>query len=83
MIEPAYRCEIYRDRAGEWRWRWWAGNNRIVAESGEGYSSRNAAWQAADRARRAEVRFPARRLLRVARTPQPLFAISPRPGRGR
>jgi len=83
MIEPSYRCQIYRDRAGEWRWRWRAGNNRVVADSGEGYSSRDAAWRAADSARRAVVRLPTRRLVRVARAPRPLLGVSPRSGGAR
>lgn len=29
--------EMYRDVNGQWRWRLQAGNNRIVATSGEGY----------------------------------------------
>lgn len=28
---------VYKDRAGYWRWRLVAANNRIVADSGEGY----------------------------------------------
>ncbi len=28
---------IYRDKAGEWRWRLFSANNRIVADSGEAY----------------------------------------------
>lgn len=28
---------IYKDSANYWRWRLVAGNNRIVANSGEGY----------------------------------------------
>lgn len=31
---------VYRDRSGEWRWRALAGNNKIVATSGEGYNNR-------------------------------------------
>lgn len=31
------RAEFYRDGSGEWRWRVLAGNNRVVADSGEGY----------------------------------------------
>jgi uncharacterized protein YegP (UPF0339 family) len=27
----------YKDRAGHWRWQLTAGNNRILADSGEGY----------------------------------------------
>ncbi|HEX5708969.1 MAG TPA: DUF1508 domain-containing protein [Pyrinomonadaceae bacterium] len=32
--------EVYEDSAGEWRWRLRAGNNRIIADSGEGYRDR-------------------------------------------
>lgn len=32
--------EVYKDSAGEWRWRAKAGNHRIVSESGEGYKNR-------------------------------------------
>jgi uncharacterized protein YegP (UPF0339 family) len=28
---------IYKDTAGQWRWRLVAGNNRIIANSGESY----------------------------------------------
>lgn len=28
---------LYKDAAGQWRWRLVAGNNQIVATSGEGY----------------------------------------------
>lgn len=31
------RCVFYPDAAGQWRWRVQAGNNEIVATSGEGY----------------------------------------------
>ena len=29
----------YRDRRGQWRWRFVAANGRIIADSGEGYNS--------------------------------------------
>lgn len=29
--------QVYRDAAGEWRWRLAAGNREIIATSGEGY----------------------------------------------
>jgi uncharacterized protein YegP (UPF0339 family) len=38
--------EVYKDRADEWRWRMVASNGRIVADSGEGYSSRSGARRA-------------------------------------
>lgn len=42
--------ETYQDAAGEWRWRAKAKNGKIIADSGEGYSS-------ASNARRAIARF--------------------------
>lgn len=33
--------EIYQDAAGEWRWRLQAANNRIIANSGDGYKNKN------------------------------------------
>lgn len=46
-----FKFEIYRDRAGEWRWRLKAGNGRIVGDSGEGYASESNARRAATTAR--------------------------------
>lgn len=37
------RWEIYRDAANKHRWRLVAANNRIVASSGEAFSSKTAA----------------------------------------
>jgi uncharacterized protein YegP (UPF0339 family) len=34
--------EVYVDTANQWRWRVRAANGRIIADSGEGYSSRQA-----------------------------------------
>ena len=36
----------YEDKAGEFRWRLVAANNRIVAESGEGYVDRHGVLRA-------------------------------------
>lgn len=37
--DPAARrtFQVYRDAAGEWRWRLLAGNSQLIAASGEGY----------------------------------------------
>ncbi|WP_049947730.1 HVO_2922 family protein [Candidatus Halobonum tyrrellensis] len=35
--------ELYRDRAEEWRWRLVAANGNIIADSGEGYRSKQGA----------------------------------------
>ena len=44
--------EVYRDTAGEWRWRLWASNGNVIADSGEGYTRRWSAKRAARRALR-------------------------------
>lgn len=31
------KFEVFQDKAGEWRWSLKADNNKIVADSGEGY----------------------------------------------
>ena len=31
---------IYKDKAGEWRWKLAAGNNETIADSAEGYKRR-------------------------------------------
>ncbi|ADJ15201.1 HVO_2922 family protein [Halalkalicoccus jeotgali] len=42
--EPSQgRFEVYRDRAGEWRWRLVHRNGNIIADGGEGYSSKRNA----------------------------------------
>jgi uncharacterized protein YegP (UPF0339 family) len=41
--------EIYEDNRGEYRWRLRAGNNEIVATSGEGYTERSEAQNAVER----------------------------------
>ncbi|HEX7316011.1 MAG TPA: DUF1508 domain-containing protein [Pyrinomonadaceae bacterium] len=33
--------QTYKDAAGEWRWRLLAGNDRIIAASGEGYRDKH------------------------------------------
>jgi uncharacterized protein YegP (UPF0339 family) len=42
LLKEAGHAEfhLYKDAAGEWRWRLLAGNKRIVADSGEGYKNR-------------------------------------------
>lgn len=43
---------VYKDRKSEWRWRLKAKNGRIVADSGEGYTTR---WRAVKAAYRVQV----------------------------
>ena len=37
--------EMYEDRAGKWRWRLVHDNGNIIADSGEGYASRQKCTQ--------------------------------------
>jgi uncharacterized protein YegP (UPF0339 family) len=36
------KFEVYKDKSGQYRWRLVASNGRTIAESGEGYSSKEA-----------------------------------------
>lgn len=40
--------EVYQDRAEEWRWRLVARNGNIVADSAEGYTSKQGAKRGID-----------------------------------
>lgn len=40
MSERKPHFLVYPDKAGEWRWRFVAANDRTIAESGESYASR-------------------------------------------
>ena len=44
--------EVFRDRAGEYRWRLQAGNNKIVADSSEGYTAKESCYAAIEVVRR-------------------------------
>ncbi len=37
-----YTFEVYKDKAGQFRWRLVAPNKKSIAESGEGYTSKQA-----------------------------------------
>ena len=49
-IDPA-AFEVYRDSAGEYRWRLVHENGNVLADSGEGYASRQKAQQGLDSVR--------------------------------
>jgi uncharacterized protein YegP (UPF0339 family) len=42
------RFEAYEDENGNWRWRLWGGDEKIVATSGEAYRSQADALRAAE-----------------------------------
>lgn len=44
-----WNFHTYKDSADEWRWQLISSNGRIVADSGEGYSSLQAVRDAAQR----------------------------------
>ena len=39
------RFELYEDRADEWRWRLVHDNGNVIADSGEGYATKQKARQ--------------------------------------
>lgn len=43
------KFKLYKDNAGEWRWRLVGKNGRIIADGAEGYATRNNAKQALKR----------------------------------
>ncbi|MFC1719283.1 YegP family protein [Candidatus Poribacteria bacterium] len=43
------KFQVYKDRAGEYRWRLRANNNKIIADSGEGYVDKSECKRAVDR----------------------------------
>lgn len=49
------KFQIYQDKAGEWRWRLLASNGNIVADSGEGYTTKVACLDTIDRIKTASV----------------------------
>ena len=36
----AAEFELYKDKSGEYRWRLQAANNEVIADSGEGYTTK-------------------------------------------
>ena len=49
----AGKFEVYADAGGKFRWRLRAGNNEIVASSGESFSSKQAAINGCEATQRA------------------------------
>jgi uncharacterized protein len=41
--------DVYQDISGEWRWRLWAKNGKVVADSGESYKRKAAAVRACEK----------------------------------
>jgi len=44
--------EVYEDSAGQWRWRLEHDNGNIIADSGEGYASRQKAEEGIESVKR-------------------------------
>jgi uncharacterized protein len=49
------KFHIYKDSTGEWRWRLKAANGKIVADSGEGYPSKQSCRNGIDLVKAAMV----------------------------
>jgi len=45
--------EVFRDSADEWRWRLVAANGNIIADSGEGYRSKQGATRGIESVKRS------------------------------
>lgn len=58
--------ELYRDAAGEYRWRLRASNGRVIADSGEGYTHEGEAIAAIKRVRTHAAAVEVRNLDREA-----------------
>jgi uncharacterized protein YegP (UPF0339 family) len=43
MKDRMYKFEVFKDKAGEFRWRLVAPNGQTIATGGEGYSSKSNA----------------------------------------
>lgn len=72
--------DIYKDRANEWRWRAVAANGRKVADSAEGYASKENAQRALAAFRAANAGATVRLLQsRVARKAAAKTTAQPRP----
>ena len=50
--------EVYKDKAGEYRWRLRAMNKQILATSGEGYKEKRSCLAAIESVKRAAVEAP-------------------------
>ena len=56
--KPRATFEVYRDRAGEYRWRLRATNKQILATSGESYKDKKSCLAAIESVKRAAADAP-------------------------
>ncbi|MFC4406069.1 HVO_2922 family protein [Haloarchaeobius iranensis] len=49
VADGSLAFETFEDRGGDWRWRLRAGNDELVADSGEGYASESGVEEAVER----------------------------------
>ncbi len=52
MSDSKATFELYEDREGKWRWRLRHDNGNILADSGEGYASKQKAEQGLESVKR-------------------------------
>lgn len=60
----AAEFEVYKDKAGEYRWRLQANNNEVVADSNEGYASKSSCLHGIDVVRQIAQTAPVNDLTR-------------------
>jgi len=58
MSDSQSQFELYEDDAGEWRWRLVHQNGNVLADSGEGYASKQKARQGIEAVKRDAVDAP-------------------------
>lgn len=54
----AAEFEVYKDKAGEYRWRLQAANNEVIADSNEGYKSKSSCINGIDAVKRIAASAP-------------------------
>ena len=71
--------KIYKDSRGEYRWQLVASNNRIVADSGEGYINKNDTLAAITWVKRFAPSALVVNLTEIARTLSEILNLNRRP----
>ena len=56
--KPRATFEVYKDRAGEYRWRLRSMNKQVIASSGEGYKEKRACIAAIESVKKAAADAP-------------------------
>ncbi|MEA2734975.1 MAG: uncharacterized protein QOE14_1426 [Humisphaera sp.] len=60
--KKAASFEVYKDKAGEFRWRLRMQNTKVIASSGEGYSSKESCLKAIESVKRVAADAPVKEI---------------------